>query len=136
VLTAHERPELVEGASAAGVGAYLVKPPNAREMERAIAIAMARFDDLMELRRLNADLQTGNEARERLILELQNALAQVKTLSGLLPICSSCKKIRDDQGYWNQLEVYIQDHSEAVFSHSLCPDCAKKLYPEIFGDDE
>ena len=122
VLTAHETPELVEGASAAGVGAYLVKPSNAREMERAIAIAMARFDNLMELHRLNA--------------ELQDALAQVKTLSGLLPICSSCKKIRDDQGYWNQLEVYIQDHSEAVFSHSLCPDCAKKLYPEIFGDDE
>jgi len=136
VLITYETPELVEGASAAGVGAYLDKPPTAREMERAIAIAMARFDDLMELRRLNADLQTGNEARERLILELQNALAQVKTLSGLLPICSSCKKIRDDQGYWNQLEVYIQDHSEAVFSHSLCPDCAKKLYPEIFGDDE
>jgi len=136
VLTAHETPELVEGASAAGVGAYLVKPPDAREMERAIAIAIARFDDLMELRRLNADLQAGNEARERLILELQNALAQVQTLSGLLPICSSCKKIRDDEGYWNQLEVYIQEHSEAVFSHGLCPECAKKLYPEIFGDDE
>ena len=136
VLTAHEKPELVEGASAAGVGAYLLKPPDARGMERAIAIAMARFDDLMELRRLNAELQAGNEARERLILELQDAFDQVKTLSGLLPICSSCKKIRDDEGYWNELEVYIQEHSEAVFSHGLCPECAKKLYPEIFGDDE
>ena len=122
VLTAHERPELVEGASAAGVGAYLVKPSNAREMERAIAIATARFDDLMELRRLNA--------------ELQDAPAQVKTLSGLLPICSSCKKVRDDEGYWNQLEVYIQDHSNILFSHGLCPECAKELYPEIFRDDE
>jgi AmiR/NasT family two-component response regulator len=136
VLTAHEKPELVEGASAAGVGAYLLKPPDARAMERAIAIAMARFDDLMELRRLNAELQAGNEARERLILELQDALDQVKTLRGLLPICSSCKRVRDDEGYWHQLEVYIQEHSEAVFSHGLCPECAKKLYPEIFGDDE
>ncbi len=136
VLTAYEAPELVEEASAVGVGAYLVKPPNAREMERAITIAIARFDDLMELRRLNAELQVGNEARERLILELQNALAQLKTLSGLLPICASCKKIRDDDGYWNQLEAYIQDHSEVVFSHGLCPECAKELYLEIFGDDE
>ena len=136
VLTAYETMELVEEASAVGVGAYLVKPPNAREMERAITIAIARFDDLMELRRLNAELQAGNEARERLILELQDALAQVKTLSGLLPICASCKKIRDDDGYWNQLEAYIQDHSEVVFSHGLCPECAKELYPEIFGDDE
>ena len=136
VLTAHEKLELVKGASAAGVGAYLLKPPDAREVERAIAIAMARFDDLMELRRLNTELQAGNEERERLILELQDAFDQVKTLSGLLPICSSCKKIRDDEGYWNELEVYIQEHSEAVFSHGLCPGCAKKLYPEIFGDDE
>jgi AmiR/NasT family two-component response regulator len=136
VLTAYETPELVEEASAVGVGAYLVKPPNAREMERAITIAIARFDDLMELRRLNAELQAGNEARGRLILELQDALAQLKTLSGLLPICASCKKIRDDDGYWNQLEAYIQDHSEVVFSHGLCPECAKKLYPQIFGDDE
>lgn len=136
VLTAYETPELVEEASAVGVGAYLVKPPNARQMERAITIAMARFDDLMELHRLNAELQAGNEARERLILELQDTLAQVKTLSGLLPICSSCKKIRDDEGYWNQLEAYVQDHSDVVFSHGLCPECAKTLYPEIFGGDE
>jgi AmiR/NasT family two-component response regulator len=136
VLTAYETPELVEEASAVGVGAYLVKPPSAREIERSITIAIARFDDLMELHRLNADLQAGNEARERLILELKDALAQVKTLSGLLPICASCKKIRDDDGYWNQLEAYFQDHSEVVFSHGLCPECAKKLYPQIFEDDE
>jgi len=63
--------------------------------------------------------------------ELQDSLAKVKTLSGLLPICASCKKIRNDQGYWSQIEVYIRDHSEAEFSHGLCPDCVKKLYPEI-----
>ena len=71
------------------------------------------------------------EEREKLIQELQDALAKVKTLSGLLPICSSCKKIRDDKGYWNQIEAYIRDHSEADFSHSICPECAKELYPEL-----
>ena len=66
---------------------------------------------------------------------LQDALAEVKTLSGLLPICANCKKIRDDKGYWNQIEAYIRDHSEADFSHSICPECAKKLYPEFYKGD-
>jgi AmiR/NasT family two-component response regulator len=117
LLTAHETPELVEQASAAGIGAYLVKPPQARAMWRAITIAMARFGDLMELHRLNA--------------ELQDALAQVKTLSGLLPMCASCKKVRDDEGYWHQVEVYIRDHSEVNFTHGICPDCAGRLYPGL-----
>jgi len=76
------------------------------------------------------------EERERLVLELQEALAKIKTLRGLIPICASCKKIRDDEGFWNQLETYIQEHSEAEFSHGLCDECAKNLYPEFFGDDE
>ena len=63
--------------------------------------------------------------------ELQAALSEIKTLSGLLPICASCKKIRDDKGYWNQLELYIRDHSEAEFSHSICPSCADKLYGDL-----
>jgi hypothetical protein len=63
--------------------------------------------------------------------ELQKALSELKTLSGLLPICASCKKIRDDNGYWNQIEAYIRDRSEAEFSHSICPDCAEKLYSEL-----
>lgn len=69
--------------------------------------------------------------REKLIGELQGALAKVKQLSGFLPICASCKKIRDDKGYWKQIEFYIRDHSEAEFSHGLCPDCAQKLYPGL-----
>ena len=73
------------------------------------------------------------EERERLILELQEALAEVKTLSGLLPICASCKSIRNDQGYWQQIEAYIKEHSKAEFSHSVCPKCAEKLYPEVFN---
>jgi len=63
--------------------------------------------------------------------ELQKALSEVKTLRGFLPICSSCKKIRDDTGYWNQLEAYIHNHTEAQLSHGICPDCAEKLYPDL-----
>ncbi len=70
------------------------------------------------------------EEREKLIKDLQEALAKVRVLSGMLPICSSCKKIRDDKGYWNQIEVYIRDHSEAEFTHGICPECFKKLYPD------
>jgi PAS domain S-box-containing protein len=68
--------------------------------------------------------------RDRLIDSLKKSLAKVRALSGLLPICASCKKIRDDKGYWNQIEAYIRDHSEAEFSHGICPECSKKLYPE------
>jgi len=77
------------------------------------------------------DRKTLETEREKNIEELHKALGEVKTLGGLLPICSSCKKIRDDRGYWNQIEVYIRDHSEADFSHSLCPDCVDKLYPGL-----
>jgi PAS domain S-box-containing protein len=72
------------------------------------------------------------QERERLVRELQDALAQVKTLSGLLPICASCKNVRDDKGYWRQIEAYVRDRSEAEFSHSICPECKKKLYPELY----
>ena len=68
--------------------------------------------------------------RNRLIIELKEALNNVKTLSGLLPICASCKKIRDDRGYWQQVETFIQARSDAEFSHGMCPDCMEKLYPE------
>ncbi len=124
ILTAHESLSLVEKASEVGVAAYLTKPPNPAEIERAIIVAVARFDDMMELRRLNT--------------ELKEAIAKIKTLSGLLPICANCKKIRDDKGYWNQIENYIRDRSEAEFSHGICPECSKKLYPEynLYEKDE
>ncbi len=76
------------------------------------------------------------EDRERLIHDLQGALLKVKTLSGLVPICASCKKIRDDKGYWNQIESYISEHSSAEFSHSICPECARKLYPDLYEDED
>lgn len=69
--------------------------------------------------------------RRTLHEENEKALREVKILSGFLPICASCKKIRDDKGYWNQIESYIRDHSEAEFSHGICPDCSKKLYPDL-----
>jgi len=74
------------------------------------------------------------KSEEALIEErdnLRKALSEVKKLSGLLPICASCKKVRDDKGYWNQIEAYIRDHSEADFSHGICPECAKKLYSDL-----
>jgi len=70
--------------------------------------------------------------REKLIRELQKALKEVKTLSSLLPICASCKKIRTDEGYWTQIEVYIKDHLDVEFSHGICDDCLKKLYPDLY----
>jgi hypothetical protein len=73
--------------------------------------------------------------KSKVITELQEALAKVKTLSGFLSICAACKKIRDDHGYWNQIETYIRKHSEVEFSHSICPGCAQKMYPEIYKDN-
>ncbi len=80
------------------------------------------------------DRKRAEEEKERLIKELRDSISQVKTLSGMLPICSSCKKVRDDQGYWNQIEVYIREHSDTEFSHGLCPECTKKLYPKYYDD--
>lgn len=79
------------------------------------------FNDMVEKRR---------QAEE----ELRDALAKINTLRGLIPICASCKKIRDDHGFWNSIEKYIMEHSEAEFSHGICPDCAKRLYPEYYKE--
>lgn len=83
------------------------------------------------------DITTRKESeaeREHLITELRAALGKVKTLAGLLPICASCKKIRDESGRWNMLESYIENHSQAHFTHGFCPECARQLYPEVFLD--
>ncbi|MBZ5527894.1 MAG: PAS domain-containing protein [Acidobacteriia bacterium] len=71
------------------------------------------------------------EERENLVQELTRALANVKTLSAMLPICSACKKIRDDKGYWSQIEEYVRKHTDTQFSHGICPDCVRTLYPEV-----
>lgn len=96
-----------------------------------------RTAELMEAnRKLTSEIHERERAErelETLVEELKEALAKVKTLSGLLPICANCKKIRDDQGYWIQVEVFVREHSDADFTHGLCPDCVAALYPEFTG---
>ncbi|MCP3943901.1 MAG: HAMP domain-containing protein [Desulfobacteraceae bacterium] len=86
-----------------------------------------------ELEDLNKNLETRVQERTA---ELKKALDDVTTLKGMLPICSGCKKIRDDSGYWQQIEAYISKYSDAAFSHGICPECMKKLYPEFCDDDD
>ena len=78
--------------------------------------------------------KTAEEEREKLILALQDALANVKALKGLLPICAWCKKIRDDKGYWTRVETYIREHSDASFTHGICPECLMKVSPETYNE--
>jgi DNA-binding response OmpR family regulator len=82
--------------------------------------------------RNHIELKNRRDALERHAVELEKALAEIKVLRGVIPICAACKKIRDDKGYWSQLEIYIRERSEAEFSHGICPDCAKELYPNQF----
>jgi len=93
--------------------------------------------DVTALRKAKDELRHHKERLEELVeartSDLRDALAKVKTLSGFLPICASCKKIRDDKGYWNQIEAYLSAHSEVEFSHSLCPECARKLFPDLMA---
>lgn len=107
------------------VAAQLVLNQSKDELERRVKERTAALEESNE--RLYEEITR----RKELIQELQAALGDVKTLSGLLPICSSCKKIRDDGGYWNQIEVFIREHSDAEFSHSVCPECIEQLYPGL-----
>ena len=117
LLTGKGTREVDMAAMKAGASDYLDKGEIGPSLlERSIRYAIER--------------KRTQEEREQLISELQNALAKVKQLSGLLPMCASCKKIRDDKGYWNQIEAYISEHSQADFTHGICPECVKKLYPE------
>lgn len=95
---------------------------------RSLAVFAIWLTALLGLQR-----KISEEKQTIAIHEREKALEETRILRGLLPVCASCKKIRDDQGYWTQMETYIAAHSEADFSHSICPECAKKLYPEIFN---
>ncbi len=128
---AAEANEAIEKSFQAGATDFITKPINTTEffarIRSALSIKQAHDRIKEELFRR----QTAEKKNRKLIAELKEALAKVKKLSGLLPICASCKKIRDDQGYWNQIENYIREHSEAEFSHSLCPECVENMYPGL-----
>jgi PAS domain S-box-containing protein len=95
----------------------------ARDAQGKPLYFVSHIQDVSESKRLEQE-------KDKLIIELQKALSEIRKLSGFLPICASCKKIRDDTGYWNEIEKYISERSETQFSHSICPDCMRKLYPE------
>jgi phosphoserine phosphatase RsbU/P len=111
-------------AMKSGVDDYLVKDIEGRYIEMLPSV----ISRVLKQQQLINEKRAIEEERERLIIEFQEALEKVRTLSGLLPICAHCKKIRDDNGYWNQIEIYFRDHSEIGFTHGICPDCVKKFF--------
>ena len=125
VMTSYGNEQLAVQAIKSGALDYVVKSPESfAEMPHTVARALREWTLLTERREAVA-------AQKRLIAQLEEALSKVKTLSGLLPICSGCNKIRDDKGYWSQVEGYIQEHTDAQFTHGLCPDCIRKYFPEM-----
>ena len=115
-------------AEGLGVGAdgYLVKPLSRKEF-------IARIQAMERIKRAEDRLFQTQKEQAMIIGELRKAVDEIKTLRGLIPICAWCKRIRDDEGYWDQLEVYLSKHSEAIFSHGLCPDCSKAEKEKIKG---
>ena len=93
------------------------------------------IEDVTERIRREKELMERVAEREKLIKDLKAAAAEIRTLSEFIPICANCKKIRDDEGYWEQIESYITKHTGGSFSHGICPECAKKLYPAFYEDD-
>jgi DNA-binding response OmpR family regulator len=117
MITGDSSKESLMAAFEAGAVDYITKPLNKVEL-------VARVRSFLKLK---AEI----DARKKREQELEEAISQIKALKGLLPICASCKKIRKDDGYWQQIESYIKEHSEAEFTHSICPECAKRLYPDL-----
>jgi CheY-like chemotaxis protein len=114
-------------AFSAGAMDYINKPVNATELLARVASALTLKKEMDCRKEREAELRRIND-------DLQRALTEVKVLRGLIPICASCKKIRNDGGFWQQLEEYLGEHSEAEFSHGLCQPCIKKLYPGVYQD--
>jgi len=127
MVTANGDLDNLKDAFAAGAMDYITKPVNAVELLARVTSALTLKQEMDCRKAREADLRRSNE-------ELQRALKEVKVLRGLIPICASCKKIRNDGGFWQQLEEYLSEHSEAEFSHGLCQPCIKKLYPGVYQD--
>ncbi len=125
VTTAHNDTRYFLDAIDIGIDRYVLKPIDHKKLFSGLEKCMATINGEKERQRYQQE-------RDNLIVELQEALATIKTLHGILPICSSCKKIRDDKGAWTQMEAYITEHTDAEFSHGICSECAQKLYPEYF----
>jgi CheY-like chemotaxis protein len=127
VVTAKTALGDLQAAFAAGAMDFITKPVNSVELLARVNSALMLKKEMDCRKARERELSRSNE-------ELQQALREVKVLKGLVPICASCKKIRNDQGFWQQLEEYLQQHSEAEFSHGLCTPCIKKLYPGVYAD--
>ena len=122
MLTAKgEKADIIAGLET-GANDYLAKPFNAGELRARVEVGRR----MIEMQDTLADK----------VEELRDAIEQIKTLRGIVPICGHCKQIRDDEGYWHQLEVYVRDHTEAEFSHGICPQCMKKLYPDLVKENQ
>lgn len=115
---------------------YVTKPFQIEEVVARVKTHLTVRNLQKDLEEANCELEHQIQEQRRLNSELQAALDNVNLLSGLLPICAECKKIRDDEGYWQRLEAYIETHSEVRFSHGLCPDCVKKLYQQLYQDNQ
>jgi sigma-B regulation protein RsbU (phosphoserine phosphatase) len=127
VVTAKTDVENLQAAFSAGAIDFINKPVNGVELLARVSSALTLKKEMDCRKYREHELRRSNDA-------LQKALSEVKVLKGLVPICASCKKIRNDQGFWQQLEEYIQQHSEAEFSHGLCAPCIKKLYPGVYKE--
>lgn len=127
VITVKTEEQDLVAAFAAGAIDYIRKPVNTAELVARVSSALALREE-----------RSTRKAREKELLlrtqELERALREVKVLRGLIPICAKCKRVRTDTGDWQQLEGYIQDHSEAEFSHGVCQVCMKEDYPDVFKD--
>jgi len=127
MVTAKSDRSNLQAAFAAGANDYITKPVNSVELLARVSSALALKKEMDCRKAREGELRRSND-------ELQKALREVKVLRGLIPICASCKKIRNDGGFWQQLEEYIGEHSEAEFSHGICQPCVEKLYPGVYPD--
>ena len=127
MVTAKNDQHNLQEAFAAGAMDFISKPVNSVELLARVSSALLLKQEMDRRKNRELELRRSNE-------ELQKALKEVKVLRGLIPICASCKKIRNDGGFWQQLEEYLGEHSEAAFSHGLCQPCIKKLYPGVYQD--